>query len=287
MPLRSPSIAALTLALLASACAASPDDGTDLGAGSGLEIEANVDPVDFPDPAAIDNPYWPLEPGTRWTWKGHAFDDGERVARHIVFTMTDLTKTIAGITTAVGWERDIDEGELLEGELIFLAQDADGNVWHFGQYTESWDGREFAGGSAWLVGHLEGAEAGVMMPADPTIEGDYAQGLAPPPYYWDDRARFERIEDEVCVKAGCYEDVVVVREFEPTHPNVWQLKYWAKGVGNIKVGWGGKDDEREEMELVKVEKLSESEMAEVRAAAFELETRANVYGSTPPLQQRP
>ena len=39
----------------------------------------DFDPDDFSDPTTIDNPYFPLRPGTRFAWKGHALDDGERI----------------------------------------------------------------------------------------------------------------------------------------------------------------------------------------------------------------
>ena len=42
-------------------------------------------------------------------------------------------------------------------ELIFLAQDKNGNVWHFGQYAEIYDEEGGASSEAlpWLVGGLE------------------------------------------------------------------------------------------------------------------------------------
>jgi hypothetical protein len=101
----------------------------------------------------------------------------------------DLTKVIAGVRTRVGWDNDFNNGFLGETEIIFLAQDTAGNVWHLGQHREVYED-EFVGSRLWVVGDPEGAEAGILMKADPTkTTGSYSQGYAPPPWDWDDRAR--------------------------------------------------------------------------------------------------
>ena len=62
------------------------------------------------------------------------------------------------------YDRDLSDGKLEEAELTFFAQDNSGNVWLLGEYTEVSDEVEFVGGRIWLIGHLEGAKAGIMMP---------------------------------------------------------------------------------------------------------------------------
>jgi hypothetical protein len=66
-------------------------------------------------------------------FEGSAIDDGERISRRVVSTVTDLSKEINGLDTIVVWERDYSEGELVEAELAFFAQDDYGNVWHMGE----------------------------------------------------------------------------------------------------------------------------------------------------------
>jgi hypothetical protein len=70
-----------------------------------------------------------------------------------------------------------------------------------------------------------------------------------------------------------------------------QLKYYALDLGNIRTGWKGEDESKEELELVEIEHLTAAEMAEVRASALALEVRAYVtsklvYGTTPPSDVR-
>ncbi len=235
----------------------------------------------------IDNEWWPLEPGTQFTWRGWTQEEEERVPHRIVFTVTDLTKEINGVRTVVGWDRDFSGGQLVESELIFLAQDKQGNVWHFGQYAETWEGRELVGGQVWLVGHLEGAKAGILMKAEPRLGTPaYSQGFAPAPFYWDDYGKASKMGARTCVPAGCFEDVLVIDEFEPTKPGAFQVKYYARGVGNVRTGWRGRDADREVLVLEKVVRLGADALARSRARALELETRASVYGQTPPAEPR-
>jgi hypothetical protein len=247
---------------------------------------SDFDPGFFDENSAnITNPWWPVEPGTRWVWKGHATEDGERVERKVMFVATDLTKVIAGVRTRVGWDNDYNDGFLGETEIIFLAQDTAGNVWHLGQHREVYED-EFVGSRLWVVGDPEGAEAGILMKADPTsTTGSYSQGFAPPPWDWDDRARLYDTGLEDCVPVDCYEDVVVIEEFEPSVPGASQLKYYAQGVGNIRVGWAGKaEEEREVMVLVKFEQLDAEALAAAREKALAIEDRAYAYARTQPAE---
>lgn len=245
----------------------------------------NVDASNFDATSAtIDNQWWPLKPGTQLSWQGQALDGEDVIRRRIVFTVTDLTKEIAGVKTLVGWDRDFNDGVLIESELIFLAQDKQGNVWHFGQYSEIWDEGQYDGGSAWLVGYLDGAKAGILMPGDPRVGMPaYSEGFAPPPYFWDDYARVYRMGVRTCVPAGCFNDVLVTEEYEPTIPGQSQLKYYARGVGNVRTGWLGDDEEQEELGLVRSITLTPAQLAEARAEALKLEARATLYGLTQPI----
>jgi hypothetical protein len=207
-----------------------------------------------------------------------------------VSIVTDLTKVVAGVRSVVLWERDYDDGELIESELAFFAQDTEGNVWHLGQYPEEYENGKFVKAPAW-IGGIKGARAGLAMKANPDPDApDYAQGFAPAPLFWDDRAKVFKTDVRTCVPVGCYDDVLVMEEFERRKPGAFQLKYYARGVGGVRVGWRGpKEEEKEELALVELVRLDEKEMAEVRQAALALERRAyriskDVYGRTPPAE---
>jgi hypothetical protein len=242
----------------------------------------------FDDPTHIDNRWLPLKPGTQLVLEGSAIvDEGGRQPRRVVTTVTDLTKVIDGVKTLVIWERDFTSGKLSEPELAFFAQDNAGNVWLVGEYPEEYEDGKFDKAPAWISGQ-KGARAGVSMKAEPR-QGvpDYAQGYAPPPVDFDDRAKVYRTDQQTCVPVDCYENVLVTEEFNPSEPGAFQLKYYASGVGNVRVGWRGeKEEEKETLELVALNHLSPEAMRKVRREAMEMDRRAykrsEVYRETPP-----
>jgi hypothetical protein len=237
--------------------------------------------------ATITNKWFPATPGTEFTWSGFSEDAGERERHRIVSIVTDVTKEIDGVRSMVAWDRDWSGGSLVESELLVLAQDRGGNVWHMGEYTETYEEGEFIGGQAWFAGHLKGARAGIHMRADPRLGTPaYSQGFAPAPYHWDDWGKVFETDRRTCVPVGCFEDVLVIDEFEPAKPGEHQLKYYAPGKGLVRVGWRGSDESKEILVLRKVRHLGGEAMGKVRQRVTEHEARANVYGSTPRAQPR-
>jgi hypothetical protein len=288
--------ATLLLMLLASACGeVTSPQATTASTTTATTITVKVataddfDPNKFSDPTSIDNQWLPLKPGTQFVYDGSAIADEGKIARKVVFTVTDLTKTINGVRTLVAWDRDYNDGQLVEPELVFFAQDDDGNVWTLGQYPEEYEDGKFVAAPAWIAG-LEGAKAGIVMRAAPKLgTSDYSQGLGPKVEYAD-RAKVRRVGQRTCVPAGCYQDVLVTEEWDQADPAARQLKYYARGVGNVRVGWTGRDEEKEVLVLSKVVQLSPAALAEVRAQALKLERRAykvskGLYGRTPPAEQ--
>ena len=80
------------------------------------------------------------------------------------------------------------------------------------------------------------------------MTSSYSQGFVPPPWFWQDRARVAEVGVRDCVPAvGCSGDAIVIEEFEPRFRGAFQLKYYAPGAGNTRVGWRGDDEEQEEM----------------------------------------
>lgn len=283
-------LAASLVVLMASACGG--DGGSNRAAGDEAalkEIAAqDFNPENFDRSTTIDNPWFPLDPGTQLVFEGSTREEDKRVQHRVAFTVTDLAKEIGGVRNVVVWERDWRAGELQEAELALFAQDNDGNVWHLGQYPEEYEAGKVVAAPAWFHG-LKRARAGIAMKAHPRLGAPaYSQGFAPPPINWVDRAEVHELGTRTCVPVRCYQDVLVAREFEPDKPESFQLKYYARGVGNVKVGWlGRKDEDREVLVLVKVVRLDQQALAEARGEALRLESRAykiseDVYGRTLP-----
>jgi hypothetical protein len=253
------------------------------------EIEASdFGAARFDSSTFVDNTWFPLRPGTQFVYTGSSLDDDKRRPHRVVFTVSDVTKVVAGVEAVVGWDRDYTDGELVEAELVFFAQDMAGNVWHLGQYPEEYENGRFVAAQAWIAG-VEGARAGVFIRAH-SMQGssDYAQGFAPAPVSWHDRARVFRADRRTCVPVGCYEGVLVMEEFELDKPDAFQLKYYAPGVGNVRVGWrGANEDSREVLVLERIAHLDAGQLAKARKAVMALERSAyrrspDVYGTTAP-----
>ena len=78
-------------------------------------------------------------------------------------------------------------------------------------------------------------------------------------------------------------------EFTLEEPGAIQVKYYAPGVGQVRVGFRGTDLVPEILELVDRSQLDSEALEEIRDAALALEQRAydnspNVYGQTSPAE---
>jgi hypothetical protein len=239
----------------------------------------------FSDPTDIDNTWFPLEPGTQFVFEGQVGGVGG-LDHQVIFTVTDVVKVINGVPAVVLWDRDFSEGELIEEELAFFAQDDDENVWNLGEYPEEHEDGMFIGApNTWIDG-VEGARGGILVPGDPEL-GSWAflQGSSPDIEFLDVGQVFA-FDAATCVPAGCFDDLLVIRESSPLEPDSgFQHKLYARGVGNVRIEPVGGDDP-ETLSLIEVRRLDEAELAEARQAALQLDARAydvtDVYDTTPP-----
>ena len=247
-----------------------------------------IDAADFDATSTkITNRFMPLEPGMRFQYTGSDLVDGKRVAHTVDYIVTDLTRMVNGIKTVVIWDRDYSEGELEEAELTFFAQDKAGNVWHLGQYSEIYDGRELLGARGFLVGATKGAKAGIMMPVNPRENTpSFSEGWSPGPIYWSDRARVYKAAQTVKVPAGSYKDVLTTQEYSADHNDGFQVKSYAPGVGTVLVGFQGNDAEGEKLELTTMSRMGPADMTRARNEALETDARARWYSSPARLEQR-
>jgi hypothetical protein len=249
---------------------------------------AEFDQARFTNPASITNEWLPLRPGARWITDGVSIEGEERIPHRITFTVTDLTKVIAGIETVVVWIEDISDGVLVEKEIAFYAQDEDGTVWYFGEHPEEYEDGEFVKAPTWIHGQEE-ARAGIKMFADPTTHTQtWYQGWAPA-VEWSDFGRLDESGISDCVTFGCYENVVRFAESSNGEEGIFQLKSYAMGIGEVRVGWRGEAETKEELELKSKATIKGAKLAEIRQMALDLEAHAykispKIYGTTEPMQ---
>ncbi len=200
----------------------------------------------------IDNPYFLLTPGTTFTYRGET----EGTPTRGVTKVTWKTKEILGVTTTVVRDRVYEEGVLTEDTFDWYAQDKDGNVWYFGEDTKELDenGNVISTEGSWEAG-VDGAQPGIIMLADPKKGDKYQQEFAPD--VAEDMAQVIGFKDSLCVQYGCFENVLVTKEWTPLEPGVVENKYYASGVGFIfsKMVKGGD----EQLELVRIRHTSVGE----------------------------
>jgi hypothetical protein len=226
-----------------------------------------LDTGKFANPTKITNRWLPMKPGTRYVYDGTtAGDNGKMIPHQVVITVTDSVKTIAGVQTLVTYDLDYESGRLVEAELAFYGQDDEGNVWLFGEYPEEYQDGHISDAPAWIAG-IQWARAGIMMKADPQPgTPSYSQGFGPK-VNWTDRGQVYQVSQDVTVGSTRYTDVLVIKETsqEEEQVDAYQLKYYAPGVGNIKVGWFGTGEKsKEALDLTRIEFLDASEIAAVR-----------------------
>src|SRR5438445_13327490 len=97
----------------------------------GAPYDPVIDPSNFV--ARIDNPYFPLTPGTTFISEGQTADGFE----HDEFAVTHNTRVILGVTCVEVNDTVTTDGELTEDTFDWFAQDRDGNVWYFGENTHA------------------------------------------------------------------------------------------------------------------------------------------------------
>lgn len=186
-----------------------------------------LDPADFT--TRIDNPYWPMRPGSRWVYRE---GDGEGGVQRVVVTVTAATKRIAnGVRARLVHDVVSRGGRPVEITDDWYAQDARGNVWYLGERTAEYRGGEVVStAGSWEAG-VDGAQPGVIVPAKPRPDMSYRQE-----YYAgeaEDRAVVMGTSEQVEVPFGLFRGALMTKELTPLEPDVVELKFYARGVGPV------------------------------------------------------
>jgi hypothetical protein len=185
-----------------------------------------VDPSDFT--TTIDNPYWPMKPGSHWVYRE---TDAEGDVQRNDVVVTGRTKTIMGIDAVVVHDTVRQGGQLTEDTFDWYAQDAEGNLWYLGEDTTEYEnGKPTTKEGSWEAG-VDGALGGIIVPARPkpglTYREEYYKGHA------EDGAEVLSLHARAKVPYGTYDGVLQTRNFSPIEPNVVEEKFYARGVGVV------------------------------------------------------
>ena len=184
----------------------------------------SLDPADFT--TQIDNPYWPMAVGTRWTYQE---TDNEGGKRRVVVTVTPQTKTIVGIAARVVHDQVTDEGGVVEDTRDWYAQDADGNLWYLGEETNEYEnGKLKTTEGSWEAG-VDGAQPGIILPAHPkpgmSYREEYYKGHA------EDAASVLLVDAYARVPYGRFDEMLQTRNTSGIEPDTVEEKLYARGIG--------------------------------------------------------
>jgi hypothetical protein len=192
----------------------------------GLTIPTpHPDPGDFVD--RVDNRWFPLVPGTRWTYRYYTPAHVDTV----LATVLPGTRAVEGVaTTAVRFTLSSPSGGTAFAAVRWYAQDTAGNVWWFGQRV----GRTFPvdplAVRSWTAGR-RGAEAGLMMPAHPRVGDGFFNGSRP--RTMERRSTVLSVDASVALPRGGYHHAVETRDLTALAPVSSARTFFAPGVGIV------------------------------------------------------
>ncbi|MFL5901840.1 MAG: hypothetical protein ACJ75S_11665 [Solirubrobacterales bacterium] len=198
-------------------------------AGTAVGLAAPAGP---PSPdgfaAHVDNPWFPLRPGTTDLYRG--IKDGQ--PSRDVFTVTARTKVIQGVRCTVVRDRLYLHGRLEERTQDWYAQDKAGNVWYFGEATAELnpDGSVKSTEGSWQSG-VDGGHAGIFMPAHPRRGQsglqEFYKGHA------QDHFRVLSLAAHVHTPGASSSAALLTREWTPLEPGVVDHKFYVRGIGTV------------------------------------------------------
>lgn len=187
--------------------------------------EPTIDPANFV--TEIDNPYFPLKPGTVRIYEGRT----DKGFEHVEVTVTFDTRQIMGVTCVVVRDVVTVDGKVAEDTYDWYAQDKDGNVWYFGEDTRAYeeDGTVSTEGS--FEAGVDGAMPGIIMKGNPqtgeAYREEYYQGHA------EDEAKILSISEAVTGPYGSFSNVLMTKNTTRLEPDLLENKYYAKGIGSV------------------------------------------------------
>jgi hypothetical protein len=212
---------------VAVACAAAALAGCGATALPQGGESVSLDPDDFS--TTIDNPYWPMKPGTRWTYR-EIGDRGE--VQNIAVTVTSKTKKVKnGVTARIVRDTASLDGKVVEDTFDWYAQHADGSIWYLGEDTAEFKNGRVATREGSFEAGVHGAQAGVIMPADPkpgqAYRQEYLKGVA------EDNGEVLSTREMADAPAGHFKHMLLTKDTSGVETDALEYKLYATGVGPV------------------------------------------------------
>ena len=233
-------IALVAVAITATACGDGGGDSTAAAKSGSSPLPqggetVKLNPADFT--TKIDNPYWPMQPGTRWVYE--EADPVGLTSEHVVVKVTNRTKKLAnGITARVVSDVNSDKGVPTEVTSDYYAQDKAGNIWYMGEKTAEYENGKVKTTAGSFEAGVNGAQPGIAIPANPKpglkYRQEYLKGQA------EDRGEIVSTNEQVEPPFGHFAHALMTKDTNPLEPKVTEFKFYARGVGPVaEVGVSG------------------------------------------------
>lgn len=218
-----------------------------------VEYAPVIHPENFT--SAIDNKYFTLTPGTTFEYVS-INPDNTVGSERISVDVTSEKKIVMGVETVVVHDQAFLDNELIEDTYDWYAQDAAGNVWYFGEATQTFEnGVAVSTEGSWEAG-VDGAQPGIIMLANPQVGDEYRQE-----YYKDvaeDMGTVVALNETIELGMGNMGDAsrftgcLKTRDWTPLEAKIDEFKFYCPELGNLGLELGVYNDER--IELWSIEK---------------------------------
>jgi hypothetical protein len=171
------------------------------------------------------NPYFPLTPGYRLSYK-HGSDTD-------VVTVLNETRMIDGVECRVAEDREEKNGQLVELTHDYYAIDpATNDVYYMGEDVDVYkNGKVVGHEGAWLSG-VKGAKFGMMLPGQPKAGQKFYQEQATG--VGMDRIEIKSTTEKVATPAGTFDNCILVEETTPLEKTAKDHKWYVKGIGAVR-----------------------------------------------------
>jgi hypothetical protein len=160
--------------------------------------------------------------------------DAEGAKQRVVVTVTKRTRLIAnGVRVRVLHDVVTEDDEPVEVTDDWYAQDRCGNVWYLGEATKEYENGKVVSTEGSFEAGVDGAQAGVIMPAEPRkgmrYRQEYSKGEA------EDRAEVFSLAEQAEVPYGYFRRgrVLMTKDLNPLSPRILEYKFYARGIGPV------------------------------------------------------
>ena len=209
--------------------------------------EPDFDPAHFDNPRSPSNPsrYLPLAVGNHWT-----FMEGTEI---VDITVLNASKEIAGLNCIVVRDVVSVDGQVVEDTDDWFGFRKDGSVMYCGEEVKDYETfpndnpvrPELVSRDGTFKHGRDGDKGGIAMPASPRVGATHRQEFSAnnaedvatvlsTTYRYGRNATLDAFVPPALARLLCNAgDCLVTREYSPMTPGVFELKYYARGIGQF------------------------------------------------------